>query len=196
MSMSMSSEPGKASTLMRAKFTFLAYTGLSMLLLARWLSISSIESSSFPDGGDGTDLSLRKADVASLACTFCRLPPTPRLCAETVEPRPGCGMFKVGNAAGGRLGLNGTVFGLRPCCGRGLPVSPSSIESSMESSHPWRSETRDASYSSSPYRTGARILSRSRILLILAARWGEERGGGRGVRRLMVSWGVSMVGTC
>jgi hypothetical protein len=34
--------------------------------------------------------------------------------------------------AGGRLGLNGTVLSLRLFCGRGLPDSPSSIESSKE----------------------------------------------------------------
>lgn len=105
----------------------------------------------------------------SLVCMCCWLSPTARFCA-VVESRPGCGLLKLGNAAGGRLGLNGTVFGLRLFCGRGLPDSPSSMESSKES-YPWRSEICDGvSYSSSPYRTGARILSRSFMLLILAAR--------------------------
>jgi hypothetical protein len=43
---------------------------------------------------------------------------------ESGRPRPqNCGLLKLGNAAGGRLGLNGTVLSLRLFCGRGLPDS-------------------------------------------------------------------------
>jgi hypothetical protein len=152
-----------------------------MLLLATWFSSWSVgipstsgwADETVDDDDDDDDDSLQELDAKFLTCMFCWLLPTPESCAEVVESRPGCGLLKLGNAAGGRSGLNGTVFGLYRFCGRGFPDSPSSTESSKKLSCPWRSEIRDGvSSSSSPYRTGARMLSRSLILLILTARRG------------------------